>query len=134
MLGSEVSCFDAGSQPSTWDVTEEGACIHGQRPGVSANGVEWTDYTMTFSTKIVRGGTGWSVAQPLSQSGLLLLLVSDLPDETTFVNTTKTITPPNSMRLPTPHTVAKWTGQHFSGNGIQHFVPERESVFLLWPE
>lgn len=92
-----AACFDAGSQPSTWDVTEEGAYIRGQRPGVSANGVDWTDYTMTFSTKIVRGGTGWSVAQPLSQSGLLLLLVSNLPDETTFVNTNKTLTPPNSI-------------------------------------
>jgi hypothetical protein len=92
-----AACFDAGSQPSTWDITKEGAYIRGQKPGPGVNGIDWTDYTMTFSSKIVRGGTGWSVSQPVSGTGLLLLLVSDLPDETTFVNTNKTLTPPNSI-------------------------------------
>lgn len=92
-----AACFDANSQPSTWDITEEGAYIRGQKQGPGVNGMDWTDYTMTFSTKIVRGGTGWSVSQPISGTGLLLLLVSNLPDETTFVNTNKTLTPPNSI-------------------------------------
>lgn len=92
-----AACFDANSQPSTWEVTEEGAYIRGQKPGPGVNGMDWTDYTMIFSSKIVRGGTGWSVSQPISGTGLLLLLVSNLPDETTFVNTNKTLTPPNSI-------------------------------------
>jgi hypothetical protein len=92
-----AACFDANSQPSTWEVTEEGAYIRGQKPGPGVNGIDWTDYTMTFSSKIVRGGTGWSVSQPISGTGLLLLLVSNLPEETTFVNTNKTLTPPNSI-------------------------------------
>lgn len=92
-----AACFDANSQPSTWEVTEEGAYTRGQKPGPGVNGMDWTDYTMTFSSKIVRGGTGWSVSQPISGTGLLLLLVSNLPEETTFVNTNKTLTPPNSI-------------------------------------
>ncbi|OOQ84388.1 glycoside [Penicillium brasilianum] len=92
-----AACFDAKSQPSTWEVTEEGAYIRGQKPGPGVSGMDWTDYTMTFSSKIVRGGTGWSISQAVSGTGLLLLLVSNLPDETTFVNTNKTLTPPNSI-------------------------------------
>lgn len=53
-----AACFDANSQPSTWEITEEGAYIRGQKPGPGVNGMDWTDYTMTFSSKIVRGGTG----------------------------------------------------------------------------
>jgi hypothetical protein len=49
---------------------------------------------MIFDSKIVRGGTGWSVAGSVN-----LLLTGELPDETTFVNANRTLTPPNSLLL-----------------------------------
>lgn len=96
--GSGVAaCFDDNSQPSTWEVTKEGALIRGQRHGTSIYGNSMSDYTMTFTTNIVRGGSGWSVQQPVGRSGLLLLLVSNLPEATSFANTNRTLTPPNSV-------------------------------------
>ncbi|KAJ5682304.1 glycoside hydrolase family 78 protein [Penicillium macrosclerotiorum] len=92
-----AACFDANSQVSTWDITEDGALIRGQKPGSSVEGNALVDYTLTFSSKIVRGGTGWSIAQPIGGTGILLLLVSNLPNETSYANTNRTLTPPNSV-------------------------------------
>lgn len=57
----QAACYDAGSQPSTWQVTEDGAFIHGQYPAVSARGNSFSNYTLEFQTKIMAGGTGWRV-------------------------------------------------------------------------
>ncbi|KAJ5097361.1 glycoside hydrolase family 78 protein [Penicillium angulare] len=92
-----AACFDANSQTSTWDITADGAYIRGQKPAISAAGNSFSDYTLSFSSKIVRGGTGWSISQPLIGEGILLLLVSNLPNATSFVNTNRTLTPPNSI-------------------------------------
>lgn len=55
-------CLEAGSQPSTWDITPEGALIRGQQTAQSAIGTYYGNYTLTFMTKILRGGSGWRVA------------------------------------------------------------------------
>ncbi|KAJ5291321.1 glycoside hydrolase family 78 protein [Penicillium angulare] len=92
-----AACFDANSQTSTWDITADGAYIRGQKPAVSAAGNSFSDYTLSFSSKIVRGGTGWSISQAFGGEGILLLLVSNLPNETSYVNTNRTLTPPSSI-------------------------------------
>jgi len=58
----QASCFPAKSQPSTWEAFDNGSLIRGQYPGFSADGLAYSDYTMTFSTNIIRGGPGWRVA------------------------------------------------------------------------
>ena len=58
----EAACVDAGSQPSTWEMSDEGALIRGQYPAVSALATSFANYTLEFSTKITAGGTGWRVA------------------------------------------------------------------------
>ncbi|KAJ5128311.1 hypothetical protein N7448_002029 [Penicillium atrosanguineum] len=58
----EAACVDAGSQPSTWEISDEGALIRGQYPAVSALASSFANYTLEFSTKITAGGTGWRVA------------------------------------------------------------------------
>lgn len=58
----EAACVDARSQPSTWEMSDEGALIRGQYPAVSALATSFSNYTLEFSTKITAGGTGWRVA------------------------------------------------------------------------
>lgn len=61
----QAACVEAGSQPSTWVVTDQGMLIRGRQPAQSANGTSFSNYTMSSSTKIVREGTGWRVAAGL---------------------------------------------------------------------
>jgi hypothetical protein len=89
-----AACLENGTQPATFEVTPDGTLIRGQKPGYSALGASFEDYTLTFYSKIVRGGTGWSVA-----GNTQLLLVGELPPATTFVNTNFTLTPRNSILL-----------------------------------
>lgn len=89
-----AACLENGTQPATFQVTPDGTLIRGQKPGYSALGASFEDYTMTFHSKIVRGGTGWSVG-----GNTQLLLVGELPPATTFVNTNLTLTPRNSIVL-----------------------------------
>lgn len=82
-------------------MTDEGVYVRGQKAGTSKYGLTMEDYSMVFSSKIVRGGTGWSVSQPVGNVGVMLLLVSELPEETIFVNTNRTLTPPSSIVVAT---------------------------------
>jgi len=94
----QVSCVEAGSQPSTWEVTDQGMLIRGQQPAQSANGTSFGNYTMSFSTKIVRGGTGWRVAAGLGGGyGPYFVLTSDYANESVFINTNRTVVPSNSL-------------------------------------
>ncbi|KAJ5703137.1 hypothetical protein N7488_010685 [Penicillium malachiteum] len=58
----QAACYDAGSQPSTWQITQDGAFVPGQYPAVSAKGNGFSNYTLEFQTKIITGGTGWRIA------------------------------------------------------------------------
>lgn len=94
----QAACVEAGSQPSTWEVTGQGILIRGQQPAQSVNGTSFSNYTMSFSTKILRGGTGWRVAAGLGGGyGPYFLLTSDYDNEPAFVNTNRTLLPPNSL-------------------------------------
>lgn len=92
-LGARVvqaACFSKGSNPSTWEMTEDGAYIRGQFPAVSGKGggPEFDKYTMEFDTKITSGGTGWRMAGGASNNGYgaYFVLTSTEPElETTAV-------------------------------------------------
>ena len=93
----QAACVDSGSLKSTWEITKDGALIPGQETAQCVKGVAFSDYTMSFLTKIVRGGSGWRVANPLQPYGPYFVLTSNYPEKSTFVNTNKTLLPPNSL-------------------------------------
>lgn len=91
----QAACVEAHSQPSTWEITDQGALIRGQFPAYSAKGVTFGNYTMSFSTKIVTGGTGWRVAAGANDGyGPYFVLTTRGPH---FVNHNGTLLPPNSL-------------------------------------
>ncbi|KAK5112254.1 hypothetical protein LTR62_004415 [Meristemomyces frigidus] len=63
----------------------------------SDKGLGLANYTMSFMTKIVRGGTGWTVASGILPDGASFVLTSDYPTDNTFVNTNRTLLPPNTL-------------------------------------
>lgn len=91
----QAACVEAHSQPSTWQISKDGAFIRGQQPGVSATGADYGEYTMSFSTKITRGGTGWKVATGPNQGyGAYFVLTSNGPQ---YLNTDTAVVPANSL-------------------------------------
>ncbi|KAJ5061302.1 Six-hairpin glycosidase-like protein [Bipolaris maydis] len=101
-LGGQVvqaACVDAGNAPSTWELTDEGAFIRGQASAQSSIGTIMgaANYTLEFDTKIVRGGTGWRVASAIQPLGPYFVLTSNYPEQNTFVNTNRTLVPPNTL-------------------------------------
>ena len=95
----QVACVDAGNAPSTWELTNEGALIRGQATAQSSSGALMgaANYTLEFDTKIVRGGTGWRVASAIQPLGPYFVLTSNYPEGSTFLNTNKTLLPPNTL-------------------------------------
>ncbi|KAG2172428.1 hypothetical protein INT43_004970 [Umbelopsis isabellina] len=91
----QAACVEAYSQPSTWEVTKDGALIRGQFPAVSAKGVNYGNYTMSFATKITRGGTGWRVAGGANGGyGPYFVLTASGPQ---LLNADQVLLPPNSL-------------------------------------
>lgn len=97
-LGSravQVACVDANTQPSTWELSDNGALVRGQYPVTSALGEDYDSYTLTFFTKIVRGGTGWRVAGGANGGyGAYFVLTSNA---TQLLNANTNLTAPNSL-------------------------------------
>lgn len=91
---SHVSCIDAGNAPSTWEITEDGALIRGQGTAQSVKGASFSNYTLSFSTKIDRGGTGWRVASGQNPFGAYFVLTSN---EQALVNTNRSLLTPNTI-------------------------------------
>ena len=93
----QAACVEPHSQPSTWEITEQGALIRGQFPAYSAVGVNFGNYTMSFSTKIVTGGTGWRVAAGANDGyGPYFVLTTAGPH---FLNHNDTLLPANSLTI-----------------------------------
>jgi hypothetical protein len=65
----QAACVESGSAKSTWEITRDGAFIRGQEAAQSVAGLLFSNYTMSFLTKIVRGGTGWRVASHIAPYG-----------------------------------------------------------------
>lgn len=95
-ISAEVACVDAGNALATWLVTTDGVLIPGQTPAQSAPAKSLANYTMSFSTKIIRGGTGWRVAAGFPE-GPIFNLNSGYPADTTFLNVNRTLMPPNTI-------------------------------------
>ncbi|EOD51596.1 putative alpha-l-rhamnosidase protein [Neofusicoccum parvum UCRNP2] len=89
----------------------------------SASGVqiESSNYTLRFSTKIVRGGTGWRIATGLKGYGQYIVLTSEYP-EGTFLNTNRTLLPPNSLVTNFGWSIVNQTTL-ITGPTIQYSVP-----------
>ncbi|KAK6598866.1 RhaA is able to hydrolyze alpha-1 [Botrytis cinerea] len=97
---SSLACIDRGSQGSMWEFDVNGALVRGMKPGLTIQGASFQNYTLEFNTMIKRGGIGWAIGIPIATPlGLQLNLIGELPDNTTFVNTNTTLTPPNSLIL-----------------------------------
>ncbi|KAF4620215.1 hypothetical protein G7Y89_g14606 [Cudoniella acicularis] len=93
----QTACVEKGGLKPTWDITDDGALIYGQQTGQSVKGMGYSNYTMSFTTKIVRGGTGWRVATPAHSYGPYFVLTSNYPTNSTFVNTNTTLLPANNL-------------------------------------
>lgn len=91
---SHVSCIDAGNAPSTWEITEDGALIRGQDTAQSAKGASFSNYTLSFSTKIARGGTGWRISSGQNPYGPYFLLTSN---EQALLTTNRSLITPNTI-------------------------------------
>lgn len=97
---SSVACIDRGTQGSMWEFDANGALVRGMRPGLIMEGASFANYTLEFKTMITRGGIGWAVGAPIATPmSLQLNLIGELPQNTTFINTNTTLTPPNSIIL-----------------------------------
>lgn len=56
-----------------------------------------SDYTLEFMTNIVRGRTGWRVLSSAISSDPYLILTSNYPDHSTYVNVNTTLLPANTL-------------------------------------
>lgn len=66
-------------------------------PSYSALTYNLTEYDLEFDAKITRGGLIWSTSYNFgirSKEGILINLASKYPEESTFLNTNKTLFPP----------------------------------------
>ena len=91
----QAACVEVNSQTAGWEISKDGALVRGQYPGVSALGIDFADYTMSFSTKITRGGTGWRVAAGQNTGyGPYFLLTSDSAQ---YLSANTAAAPPNSL-------------------------------------
>lgn len=93
----QEACIDSGNAPSTWEITPEGAFVRGQQTAQSVNGSSFGNYTLSFATKIARGGTGWRVASGIVPIGAVFYLTSNYPRSNTFLDINRTLLPPNSL-------------------------------------
>ena len=93
----QAACVEPESQPSTWEITDQGALIRGQYPAYSAKGLGKGNYTMSFSTKILSGGTGWRVAAGANDGyGPYFVLTTSGPQ---LENANTTLLPLNTLTV-----------------------------------
>ena len=93
----QVACVDAGNAVSMWQVTPDGVLLRGQQTSQYVKGAGFGNYTLSFSTKILRGGTGWRVASGIFPYGASFVLTSDYPSDSTFVDTNRPLVPANTL-------------------------------------
>ncbi|KAJ5343066.1 hypothetical protein MYU51_016253 [Penicillium brevicompactum] len=94
----QQACIAKDAAPSTWQITGEGVLLRGQQSAQSVVGPEYANYTMSFSTKIVRGGTGWRVASGMLGFGPSFVITSSDADSS-FLNTNRTVVPANKLAV-----------------------------------
>ncbi|KAM3065058.1 hypothetical protein ACMFMF_011370 [Clarireedia jacksonii] len=95
----QLVCFPPGTQTSTWQITEDGAYIKGQKPASTSRVVNLVNYTLTFETMIDYGGTGWRVdteIDAIQATGPIFVLTSEYPAGS-FANIDRSLVPPNTL-------------------------------------
>ena len=116
----QQACVANHSAPSTWEVTEnDGVFLRGQQPAQSVKGASFANYTMSFRSKIVRGGTGWKVASGVGGYGPYFVLTSEYPSGATFLNTNHTLVPPNTLVVGYGYNLVNQTS--LTTGAIRHF-------------
>lgn len=115
----QQACIANHTAPSTWEVTSDGVYLRGQQPAASVKGASYANYTMTFQSKIVRGGTGWKVASGVTGYGPYFVLTSEYPSELTFLNTNRTLVPPNTLVVGYGYNLVNQTS--LTTGAIKHF-------------
>lgn len=99
-VAASVACVEAGSQGPVWEVdSENGVLVRSTKPSITLDAIGFADYTLEFETNIARAGVWWSVASTERTQAIQLMLVGELPEETTFVNTNRTFLRPNTVLL-----------------------------------
>lgn len=99
-LAASTACVEKGSQGAVWEVDpEKGALVQSTKPSITLEATGFADYTLDFETNIARSGVWWSVASAERTTAIQLMLVSELPEETTFVNTNRSLLQPNTILL-----------------------------------
>ncbi|KAF5676039.1 alpha-L-rhamnosidase A [Fusarium denticulatum] len=94
------SCLGKSTQPAVWQIDpNNGAYVANQRPAMTIEGHSFANYTLEFDAFIDRGGLWWAMAQPLALDGLHIQLTGEMPPRSSFANTNKTVTPPNTLLL-----------------------------------
>ncbi|KAJ5221604.1 uncharacterized protein N7469_010491 [Penicillium citrinum] len=98
---ASFACVEKGTQvPAVKIDPVKGAFFQSTRSSPNVETSKLENYTLEFEASIERAGLWWTVAQPLTYgSGLQLLLTGELPQEKTFANANKSLTPANSILL-----------------------------------
>ncbi|KAK2051848.1 Six-hairpin glycosidase [Colletotrichum caudatum] len=95
-----AACFDEGTQKATWEVSEEdGVLARSMRPAATYKGLNWSNYTLEFDTKIQRGGSWFMTGGVVAGYGYMMMLTGELPEATRFANVNTTLTPANTISL-----------------------------------
>ncbi|KKY32727.1 putative alpha-l-rhamnosidase [Diaporthe ampelina] len=99
-VAASTACVDEGSQGAVWEVdSEKGVLVRSTKPAITLDAIGFADYTLSFDTNIARAGVWWSVASTERTQAIQLMLVSELAEENTFVNTNRTYLQPNTVLL-----------------------------------
>lgn len=99
-VAASVACVEKGSQGAVWEVdSDKGVLVRSTKPAITLEAIDFADYTLGFESNISRGGIWWSVASTERNQAIQLMLVGDLPVETTFVNTNRTFLKPSTILL-----------------------------------
>lgn len=99
-VAASTACVEKGSQGAVWEVdSDKGVLVRSTKPALTLEAIDFAAYTLDFDANIARGGIWWSVASTERTQAIQLMLVSDLPEETTFVNTNRTFLQPNNILL-----------------------------------
>lgn len=94
------ACVEKGSQGAVWEVdSDKGVLVRSTKPAITLDAIDFADYTLDFDANIARGGVWWSVASTERTQAIQLMLVGNLPEETTFINTNRTFLQPSSILL-----------------------------------
>jgi alpha-L-rhamnosidase len=74
---TQLDELPAGSVPAPWTITDGALDAVGGGSGVLRQGLNWTDYTMSFDTRVVDNNAGWLVRASSSSSGYLFIIDAD---------------------------------------------------------